>query len=48
VHRLAGREPEAKAAIDQAVELAELKGSAVLARAARDLAALPGDRSLVR
>ena len=48
VLRLAGRETEANVAIEQVVELAELKGSAVMSRAARDLVALPGDRSLVR
>jgi hypothetical protein len=47
VLRLAGRDAEARVAIEQVVELAELKGSAVMARAARALSALPGDPSLV-
>jgi class 3 adenylate cyclase/tetratricopeptide (TPR) repeat protein len=47
VQRLARREDDAQEALREALELAELKGSAVMARAARDLAALPGDRSLV-
>jgi len=47
VLRLGARDAEEKVAIGQAVELAELKGSAVMARAALDLGALPGDRSLV-
>jgi hypothetical protein len=47
VLRLGGRDAEAKVAIEQVAELAELKGSAVMARAARALSALPGDPSLV-
>jgi len=47
VLRLGGRDAEAKVAIEQVVELAERKGSAAMARAARALAALPGDPSLV-
>ncbi len=43
-----GARTEAQEALREALNLAELKGSAVMSRAARDLAALPGDRSLVR
>ena len=47
VLRLAGREDESRAALEEAQALAELKGSAVMSSAARDLLAALDDRSLV-
>jgi tetratricopeptide (TPR) repeat protein len=47
VQRLARREDDAQEALHEALNLAELKGSAVMSRAARGLSALMGDRPLV-
>ena len=47
VRRLAGRETDARAALDEALDLAELKGSPVMARAVQDVLAALRDRSVV-
>jgi len=47
VYRLANRTPDARAALDDALELAELKGSQAMTAAVQRQHLTPGDRSLV-